>query len=169
MIVAILYRNFYISAGTTVSINYLKKRGYIKPVPSREELKGMYKDKRNDLKERKDEMLGRFELKSEEIRLKFEDRKVEMRALFEERKSEIRQRFPNTKNIMNKIEESKGEFVDKFDENVEKLNKISGTSEIKNSIEQHADKINAKLKEAKEDIIQNIAEKNGVVNKYSKK
>lgn len=35
--------------GTTVSINYLKKWGYIKPVPSTEELKEMYKEKKENL------------------------------------------------------------------------------------------------------------------------
>ncbi|CAH0556939.1 unnamed protein product [Brassicogethes aeneus] len=37
--------------GTTVSINYLKKWGYIKPVPSKEELKEMYQEKKENLLE----------------------------------------------------------------------------------------------------------------------
>lgn len=40
--------------GTTISINYLKKWGYIKPVPSKEKLKEMYKEHKETLKERKD-------------------------------------------------------------------------------------------------------------------
>lgn len=45
--------------GTTVSINYLKKWGYIKPVPSKKELKEMYLEKKENLmdsvRERKEE------------------------------------------------------------------------------------------------------------------
>lgn len=40
--------------GTTISINYLKKWGYIKPVPSKEKLKEMYKERKENLKEKKD-------------------------------------------------------------------------------------------------------------------
>lgn len=40
--------------GTTISINYLKKWGYIKPVPSKEKLKEIYKEHKENLKERKD-------------------------------------------------------------------------------------------------------------------
>lgn len=35
--------------GTTVSINYLKKWGYIKPVPSKERMKAIYEEKRETL------------------------------------------------------------------------------------------------------------------------
>lgn len=35
--------------GTTLSINYLKKWGYIKPVPTSEELKEMYLEKKENL------------------------------------------------------------------------------------------------------------------------
>ncbi|CAH1982121.1 unnamed protein product [Acanthoscelides obtectus] len=47
--------------GTTVSINYLKKWGYIKPVPSKEKLKEMYHDKKETfartVQETKEEIL----------------------------------------------------------------------------------------------------------------
>lgn len=35
--------------GTTVSINYLKKWGYIKPVPSTERMKEIYREKKENL------------------------------------------------------------------------------------------------------------------------
>ncbi|KAJ8938382.1 hypothetical protein NQ314_011515 [Rhamnusium bicolor] len=35
--------------GTTISINYLKKWGYIKPVPSKERIKKLYEEKRDTL------------------------------------------------------------------------------------------------------------------------
>uniref|UniRef100_A0A1B6L6X1 DUF1279 domain-containing protein n=1 Tax=Graphocephala atropunctata TaxID=36148 RepID=A0A1B6L6X1_9HEMI len=50
--------------GTTVSINYLKKWGYIKPVPSKERLKELFVDKKEIIKERgqtmKDNMMQTF-------------------------------------------------------------------------------------------------------------
>lgn len=44
--------------GTTISINYLKKWGYIKPVPSKERLKEMYREKRDEFIYRTDQMKG---------------------------------------------------------------------------------------------------------------
>lgn len=35
--------------GTTISINYLKRWGYIKPVPSADQLKEMYKERRENI------------------------------------------------------------------------------------------------------------------------
>lgn len=64
--------------GTTISIKYLTKYGYIKPVPSKEKLKQMYREKKdnmkntfnetkeelryrkNQLKERKDNIIGDY-------------------------------------------------------------------------------------------------------------
>lgn len=37
--------------GTTISINYLKRWGYIKPVPSADQLKEMYKERRENIME----------------------------------------------------------------------------------------------------------------------
>lgn len=37
--------------GTTISINYLKKWGYIKPVPSTERMKEIYREKKENLME----------------------------------------------------------------------------------------------------------------------
>uniref|UniRef100_A0A6M2DC63 Putative conserved plasma membrane protein n=1 Tax=Xenopsylla cheopis TaxID=163159 RepID=A0A6M2DC63_XENCH len=39
-------------AGTTISINYLKRWGYLRPVPSREKLKDMYKERKDALHEK---------------------------------------------------------------------------------------------------------------------
>ncbi|XP_063216080.1 uncharacterized protein C18orf19 homolog A isoform X2 [Bacillus rossius redtenbacheri] len=43
--------------GTTLSINYLRKWGYIKPIPPREKLKEMYDEKKENLMERKDAII----------------------------------------------------------------------------------------------------------------
>nr|CAI5860203.1 unnamed protein product [Callosobruchus analis] len=65
--------------GTTISINYLKKWGYIKPVPSRERLKEMYQDKKEmfsrTMKETKEEMLERKDNIMESIQEKKEEMK----------------------------------------------------------------------------------------------
>jgi hypothetical protein len=37
------------TGGTTISINYLKKWGYIKPIPPREKLKELYHEKKASL------------------------------------------------------------------------------------------------------------------------
>lgn len=51
--------------GTTISINYLKKWGYIKPVPSKDKLKEMYKEKKfnfdKSIQEKKEDLLARKE------------------------------------------------------------------------------------------------------------
>lgn len=55
--------------GTTFSINYLKKYGYIKPVPSTEKMKEMYTEQKENMKnsfrERKEELRLRKELLKE--------------------------------------------------------------------------------------------------------
>nr|CAD7588069.1 unnamed protein product [Timema genevievae] len=43
--------------GTTVSINYLKKWGYIKPIPARDKLKEMYQERKDNLLEKKDTLM----------------------------------------------------------------------------------------------------------------
>ncbi|KAI4464676.1 hypothetical protein MML48_3g00016030 [Holotrichia oblita] len=80
--------------GTTISINYLKNWGYIKPVPSAQELKNMYTERRDNilesvrgraddfkfrtgqLKEKKDEIIEDIE---KEIKLKIEDAKEQIK------------------------------------------------------------------------------------------
>lgn len=43
--------------GTTLSINYLRRWGYIKPIPSKERLKEMYAETREGMKEKKDNLM----------------------------------------------------------------------------------------------------------------
>lgn len=43
--------------GTTVSINYLKKWGYIKPMPSKERLKEIYTETREGMKEKRENLM----------------------------------------------------------------------------------------------------------------
>lgn len=54
--------------GTTVSINYLKKWGYIKPVPSKEALKEMYLEKKENLIESVRERREDFWSKTDKLR-----------------------------------------------------------------------------------------------------
>lgn len=44
--------------GTTVSINYLRRWGYIKPVPSKEKLKEIYADKKEQIIEKGQTLKG---------------------------------------------------------------------------------------------------------------
>ncbi|KAL3282915.1 hypothetical protein HHI36_006073 [Cryptolaemus montrouzieri] len=66
--------------GTTISINYLKKWGYIKPVPSAEKLKQMYQEKRDNfdrsMREKKDDLIAKKDeliAKREEFKSKLDD------------------------------------------------------------------------------------------------
>ena len=54
--------------GTTVSINYLKKWGYIKPVPSPEKLKEMYLEKKDNLMETMRETRDGLKVQSEKLK-----------------------------------------------------------------------------------------------------
>lgn len=57
-------RYFVTVGGTTFAINKLKKLGYIKPMPNREQLKEMYQERRENFKEniqeRKDNFIQKF-------------------------------------------------------------------------------------------------------------
>lgn len=43
--------------GTTISINYLKKWGYIKPIPSKERLKEIYAETKEGMKEKRENLM----------------------------------------------------------------------------------------------------------------
>ncbi|XP_044750734.1 uncharacterized protein C18orf19 homolog A [Coccinella septempunctata] len=57
--------------GTTITINYLKKWGYIKPVPSPGQLKEMYKERKTNfdksMKEKKEDLLAKREVLKSKI------------------------------------------------------------------------------------------------------
>lgn len=44
----------FISGGTTISINYLKEWGYIKPIPKKEEFQKMLEEKRVSFRKKRD-------------------------------------------------------------------------------------------------------------------
>lgn len=56
--------------GTTVSINYLKKWGLIKPIPPKEKLKEIYKEKKENLKEKRDMFTEEIKIKKEQFKEK---------------------------------------------------------------------------------------------------
>jgi hypothetical protein len=68
--------------GTTFAIKYLVRGGYIKPMPTRKELVQIYKDKRDDIKEKisdkKDELIEKVADKKQEIKDKAEELKSKM-------------------------------------------------------------------------------------------
>lgn len=59
--------------GTTISINYLKKWGYIKPVPSKERLKEMYFEQKDNLLETVRETKEGLKMQSEKLKDKKDD------------------------------------------------------------------------------------------------
>ncbi|KAF2366673.1 protein of unknown function DUF1279 [Trinorchestia longiramus] len=130
---------------TTFSINYLKNKGHIKPVPSKEELREMYQDKKDEMIERKDEMMEKFEERREELRGRLEDRRNEMA----EKHQAFRQRFETgTKEMRSRIEGRKDEMKDKLEQlnSVQKFQKSLETSstQLKNKA-LDAEKIKTKL------------------------
>nr|CAH7712212.1 unnamed protein product [Callosobruchus chinensis] len=85
--------------GTTISINYLKKWGYIKPVPSTEKLKEIYQDKKEiltrtmketkeDMMETKDNIIESINEKKEEIK----DKKDHLLKNVEKTKDSLKQK-----------------------------------------------------------------------------
>lgn len=58
------------TGGTTVSINYLKKWGLIKPIPPKEKLKEIYKEKKENLKEKRDMFTEEIKIKKEQFKEK---------------------------------------------------------------------------------------------------
>lgn len=108
--------------GTTLSINYLRKRGYIKPVPSSEKLKEMYEGKKEELIEKKEELVERYQEKKGEIVDRYQERKEEMVEIYQEKKNEVVQKVSDKRDeFREKVEEKKEEFKDKIEERKEKL------------------------------------------------
>lgn len=68
--------------GTTFAIKYLVRGGYIKPMPTRKELVQIYKDKRDDFKEKVAD-------KKEELKEKVADKKQEFKDKAHEIKSKM--------------------------------------------------------------------------------
>uniref|UniRef100_A0A0P4W4V2 DUF1279 domain-containing protein n=1 Tax=Scylla olivacea TaxID=85551 RepID=A0A0P4W4V2_SCYOL len=122
--------------GTTISINYLKKRGYIKPVPSSERLKEMYEGKKEELIEKKGELVERYQERREEIVDKYQERKEEILDRYQEKREEIRERYQETKEEMvqrlsekrnelkERVVEKKEELKDRLEERKDQLSKI---------------------------------------------
>lgn len=124
--------------GTTISINYLKKRGYIKPVPSSEQLKEMYEGKKEEFIERKEELVERYQERKEEMVDRYQEKKEEIIDRYQERRDEIKERYQETKEEMvQKLSERRNEIKDKVAEK---------TEEFKDRLEERKDKL-AKARE----------------------
>ncbi|KAB7494249.1 C18orf19-like protein B [Armadillidium nasatum] len=78
---------------TTFAINYLKNRGYIKPVPTKEELKVMYEDKREELKEKSEEIVEKYQEKKGEMKEMYHEKVVELREKYHDKADEMRGRY----------------------------------------------------------------------------
>ncbi|XP_065573930.1 uncharacterized protein C18orf19 homolog A-like [Artemia franciscana] len=60
--------------GTTISINYLKRLGYIKPVPSAKRFKEMYDEKKIALRKKREEIQARIRAQRSKLRRKIRRR-----------------------------------------------------------------------------------------------
>ena len=69
-------------AGTTVSINYLQAKGYIKPVPSRQQMQDMYQN-------RKDQ----FNLQNEELQRKLREHRTKLQKKMNQHRAELKKRM----------------------------------------------------------------------------
>lgn len=89
--------------GTTLSIKYLKEWGYIKPVPTTQQLKNMYELKRNNIIESMNQTREMYKERRETIQQKMKDTKEELLLKKEElktKKEDIMGNFEDTlKNI----------------------------------------------------------------------
>ncbi|XP_042242325.1 uncharacterized protein C18orf19 homolog A-like isoform X1 [Homarus americanus] len=129
--------------GTTIAINYLKKYGYIRPVPSSEKLKEMYEGKREELIEKKEEIVGKYQEKKGEMVDKYQERREEVVGRYQERREEVVGRYQERKNEMvqrvtdkrkelrGKVSEKREEFKDRLEEKREKLGSIRDRSKWK--------------------------------------
>ena len=58
---------FIVAGGTTISINYLKKWGYIKPMLKKEDLKKMLEDKKVSFRKKKENFRVRKDLMKKNV------------------------------------------------------------------------------------------------------
>lgn len=110
--------------GTTYAINILSSRGIIKPLPSRNELVQMYKDKKDDIQQKIEDKKLDIQQKLEETKLKMEETKEKV----SDKREELIQKFEDTKqDIQQKLEETKQDLQHRVTEKKQGLgDKIKG-------------------------------------------
>ncbi|KAG5893209.1 hypothetical protein JTB14_025613 [Gonioctena quinquepunctata] len=92
--------------GTTISINYLKKWGYIKPVPSKERMKELYQEKKDSLAKSMKETKEGIKEKKENLMESLHETKEEMK----EKKDHLLKTVSKTKG---KLKDEKSEIKKK--------------------------------------------------------
>lgn len=88
-----LVHDVIISGGTTVTINYLKKWGWIKPIPSKEQLKVIYEGKKTALKEKVTATTGEIKDEFAKTRDEITQHMKEARTGFKQSAAETRDGF----------------------------------------------------------------------------
>ncbi|XP_055615446.1 uncharacterized protein C18orf19 homolog A [Toxorhynchites rutilus septentrionalis] len=78
--------------GSTISIKYLVQLGYIKPIPSKDRLVQMYKDKKENIQERIAERKQDFQDKMAEKKQGIQDKIAEQKQSIQERKQQLEKR-----------------------------------------------------------------------------
>merc|ERR1739840_32944 len=93
-------RYFVTVGGTTISINYLKKYGYIKPVPTKERIQEIYEGKKEEIKDkiedRKDVIIEKYQDKKWEL----QDKKDVIKDKYQDKRWELQDRFEVRKDAM---------------------------------------------------------------------
>lgn len=93
--------------GTTISIKYLSQWGYIKPMPTKDELQKMYDDKKAEIKQsyddKKAQMKQDFDDKRAQVMQGFDDKKSQMKQGFDDKKSKMMESYDNIQQNKNKL------------------------------------------------------------------
>lgn len=93
------FLNIYCTSlgGSTFAINLLSKRGIIRPLPSKDKLVQMYKDRKEDTQQKvtdkKQELQERVIEKKHELQEKVNEKKQEIQDKVKEKKQEIEEKF----------------------------------------------------------------------------
>lgn len=79
--------------GTTIAINYLKKNGWLKPVPNKEQLKQMYLNKKDVFKDLKTSYQDKMQVTKDE----FMKTKKEMKQQYAQAKEDFHRSISETR------------------------------------------------------------------------
>jgi len=113
--------------GTTISINYLKEWGYIKPVPSRTQLKEMYKERRENIMETIKETKGFYKEKKENIMESVSETKMQLKMQKNQLKDQKNMLVKDLEKGLKKIKKVKEDLSTKPEELI-KMSKKQGGS-----------------------------------------
>lgn len=80
-------------AGTTVSINYLKTKGYIKPVPSRQQMQDIYQNRKDQFNTQQHELQEKLRRHRTEIKRKMSQHRADLKKKMNQHRIELNKRM----------------------------------------------------------------------------